>query len=405
MPEPERRRARNRLQQQSRAAGQSLALDWLQHARAPEHATFSKWVLFLDDVYVVSAQKVKQPALIHAHDHILRTHAFGPAQALTKAVSRSPAMIVYLDLQQSKAKSPNENFARELFELFVLGEGHYTENDIKEAARAFTGYRQAGGEFRFARRQHDRGRKTVFGHTGAFDGDQVIDLAYAQPAAATFLPTELARFYLTEDPLPADWIATLGDAWLDDAFDLRALALRFFGSRAFFAPEFRGNAIKSPIQFYLGLLQDLDLDVLPAPRFTLNALRAMGQLPFTPPNVRGWVGGRRWINSTTLAARRQTAAFLIEGLPHNRFNADELRAMEAARAAGHETFFLPPEALIELSEDSPSATVQNWASRWLASPPPPDALAALAELLADADRDETATALTTLLQSPDYQLC
>src|SRR5690606_12550198 len=147
----------------SREAAQNLALDLLQRGRSPEQTAVEKWLLFLGDIYVVSEQKVRRASLLHRHHEILREHAFGPAPALTKAVSRSPAMIVYLDLQQSRRQAPNENFARELFELFVLGEGHYTEADIKQAARAFTGYRQRDGHFQFVRRDHDAGEKTVFG--------------------------------------------------------------------------------------------------------------------------------------------------------------------------------------------------------------------------------------------------
>ena len=405
LSEPEQRKERNQLRQRFRDAGQTLTLDWLQHARSSDSAAFSKWVLFLSDVYVTSEQKVKQVPLLYDHQRILREHALGSAPVLTKAVSRSPAMIVYLDLQQSKAGAPNENFARELFELFVLGEGHYSENDIKEAARAFTGYRQRFGEFGYQRRQADTGSKTIFGATSRFDGDDVIDLAYRQPTAATFLPAEMARFYLSQDPLPVEWITALGKIWRAEKFNLRQLALTFFGSQAFYAPQYRGNAIKSPVQFYLGLLQDLDLDPLPVPRFTLNALRGMGQQVFDPPNVRGWVGGRQWINSTTLAARRQTSRFLVEGLPERLFNADETAAIERAREAGHGPFTLPDERLRDLRQSSPRQTVQAWCARWLPTPPPAAAIDALAELLTDANADDVRTALITLLQSPDYNLC
>src|SRR4029077_9127772 len=137
------------------------------------------WVLFLSDVYVVSAEKIRNTAHLFEHFDILARHGLGPAPALTKAVSRSPAMVIYLDLNQSQRRAPNENFARELFELFVLGEGNYTEQDIKEAARAFTGYRAQplDGGFRYVENQHDPTDKTVFGKTGKFTGDEVIDLA------------------------------------------------------------------------------------------------------------------------------------------------------------------------------------------------------------------------------------
>jgi len=313
---PARQAVQRELNGDFQQAEQDLSVQWLEFAGRPENAVMEKWVLFLSDVYVVSQEKVKNPQLVYAHQETLRTGGLGPAPALTKAVLRSPAMIMYLDLQQSQRGAPNENFARELFELFLLGEGNYTEADIKEAARAFTGYRQNEGVYRFAPGQHDPSNKTIFGHTGPYDGDGVIDLAYTQPAAGRYLAHKLARFYLTDDPVPPEHLAALGEWWHEAAnYDLRWLAQRFFGSRMFFDPAYRGNYIKSPVQFLLGLVQDLDLDITPLPRRTIFPLRLMGQIPFRPPNVRGWVGGRNWINSSTLAARRQTVATLSPPSP------------------------------------------------------------------------------------------
>src|SRR5471032_2786255 len=173
----EKIRAQREIQERARLALQDLSIKWLQQAARPAGAAFAKWVLFLSDVYVISAEKIRNTAHIFEHFDVLARHGLGPAPALTKAVSRSPAMVIYLDLNQSQKRAPNENFARELFELFVLGEGNYSEKDIKEAARAFTGYRAQPfqGAFRYAPGQHDRGPKTVFGQSGPFTGDDVID--------------------------------------------------------------------------------------------------------------------------------------------------------------------------------------------------------------------------------------
>ena len=235
----ERLRAQRELQERSRLAVQELTIKWLQFAAQPEASAAAKWVLFLSDVYVVSAEKVRNAGVIYQHFDILARHGFGPAPALAKAVSRSPAMVIYLDLVQSQIKAPNENFARELFELFLLGEGNYSEADIKEAARAFTGYRaRPDGGFRLDPRQQDLREKTIFGATGKFSGDDVIELAYSQPAAETFLPREMAKFYLGETPLPPSHLAPLGEAWRATGYELRALMRQFFGSRLFFAPDF-----------------------------------------------------------------------------------------------------------------------------------------------------------------------
>ncbi|MGH8021258.1 MAG: DUF1800 domain-containing protein [Opitutaceae bacterium] len=334
----QRKEMRDERRDLERAGYEELGIAWLQRAAEPRHSAAEKFVLFLQDIFVIGFSKVRNPALLHAHQQLLRELGTRSYPELCKAVSRSPAMIIYLDLQQSKAGAPNENFARELFELFTLGEGNYTEDDIKQAARAFTGYRQRAGEFIFQRRAHDAGRKQVFGETGTFDGDQVIDLVFKQPAAATFLPRELVRFYLTDRGIDETHIESLGKTWRSENFNTGALLRRFFTSRMFFEPSFRGGMIKSPVQFQLGLVQDLGLDVAPLPRFTLGSLRQMGQPFFNPPNVRGWVGGQHWINSSTLAARRQLVEFLLRPLPEGRLNADEKAALEAAGKEGRSHF-------------------------------------------------------------------
>lgn len=409
--EQERRRAAREGRERSREALAEFTIQWLQLAAQPENAPAEKWLLFLQDVWVAGFEKVRNAALIYRHQESLRRHALGSYRTLAKAMTRSPAMIVYLDLQQSKAGAPNENFARELFELFTLGEGHYTERDIKEAARAFTGHRQSLGRFTFARRQHDRGTKTIFGRTGRFDGDGVVDLVFAQKAAATFLPREMAKFYLSETPLPEAHLAPLGDWWAQQDFRLAALLGRFFTSRLFFAPEFRGNFIKSPLQFYLGLIQDLAVTPPPLPRRVLAALRQMGQMPFNPPNVRGWVGGRNWINSATLATRRAVVSALLNPIDEDLLNGDERAALRAAGLT-LERCTLSVERL------------EAWAAL-----PPREAAAQLLQLALPARVSDEAllsqfagfldsagapgrvphhalrAALGTLLESPDYQLC
>jgi uncharacterized protein (DUF1800 family) len=408
---PEARRiAQQEARERSREALFDFTIKWLQLASRPVNSPAEKWLLFLSDVWVVGVDKVKNAALIFQHQDILRRHALGSAISLAKAVSRSPAMIVYLDLQQSRPEAPNENFARELFELFTLGEGNYSEADIKQAARAFTGYRQRQGEFAFVQRQHDNGRKTVFGQTGEFNGDEVINLVYRQKAAATFLPKEMARFYLSEHPLPPEHLEALGAWWAGEGFDLRKLAMKFFSSRAFFASAYRDGYIKSPIQFYLGLVQDLDLSVAPLPRQLIGSLRSMGQMPFDPPNVRGWIGGRSWINSATLSARRQLISALLSPLNEDNLNGDEQIELAAAYADGITNFTLDQERLDQWSKLPPSDRARELVRRYvpdLAGTDLERQVAAFLERSAQLSQAPAATraALATLLESPNYQLC
>jgi uncharacterized protein (DUF1800 family) len=429
------------LNQDFQQAEQELVVGWLDFASRPENSVQEKWILFLGDIYVISQEKVRNPQLVHAHQALLREHGYGLAPALTKAVSRSPAMVQFLDLGQSQRGAPNENFARELFELFTLGEGNYTERDIKEAARAFTGYRQQEGEFFFAPRQHDPGSKNVLGRTGNFDGDAVIDLAYAKPAAGAFMPRELVKFYLADDPLPKEHLAALGDWWRTTArYDLRKLAQRFFGSRLFFDPAYRGGFIKSPVQFLLGLHQDLSLDFMPVPRRAAGPLRQMGQIPFRPPNVRGWVGGRNWINSSTLAARRQAVELLFNVPNEANFNADERDAIEAARKEGRGNFSFDEARFASLLELSAAELTDQLLATLLPVKVDEDYRGIIRDFLAaTGPLDDTApppgrrgaargaragqraggprggvlaqrvnrlrNALVTILQSPEYQLC
>lgn len=406
----EKHRVQQDARERSREALFDLTIRWLQLARRPENSPAEKWLLFLSDVWVVGIDKVRNAALIYQHQDSIRRFALGSAVDLAKAMSRSPAMIAYLDLQQNKPGAPNENFARELFELFTLGEGHYTENDIKQAARAFTGYRQRQGEFVFVRRQHDHGRKTVFGQSGRFTGDDVIGLVFKQPAAGTFLPGEMIRFYLGETPLPAGHTAALGAWWAGTGHDLRKLAVKFFSSRAFFAPAYRGNYIKSPLQFYLGLAQDLGLSVAPLPRPLIGSLRAMGQMPFDPPNVRGWVGGRSWINSATLAARRQLISALLSPLDEANLNADEQMELAAAYADGVTNFTLDEARLAEWALLPAADRARELVRRHvpdLAGTKVEHQLATFLERSAQHSPAVAATraALATLLESPNYQLC
>jgi uncharacterized protein (DUF1800 family) len=405
-----RRMAQQKARERSREALFDLTIKWLQLARRPENSPAEKWLLFLSDVWVVGVEKVKNAALIYQHQDYLRKLALGRASNLAKLMSRSPAMIVYLDLQQSKPEAPNENFARELFELFTLGEGNYTENDIKQAARAFTGYRQRQGEFQFTQRQHDNGRKTVFGQSGNFTGDDIIDLVFKQKAAGSFLPGQMVSFYLSEEALPAELTDALGTWWAGENHDLRKLAVKFFTSRVFFAPAFRDGFIKSPIQFYLGLLQDLDLSVAPLPRQLFGALRSMGQMPFDPPNVRGWVGGRSWINSATLAARRQLISALLSPLNEDNLNGDEQLELAAAYADGITNFTLDQARLADWARLPAADRARTLVKRYvpdLAGTDLEHQVASFLERSAQVSQAPAATraALSTLLESPHYQLC
>lgn len=400
-------KARRELQNKQRGIINDLTVAWLKYASYSSYSAYAKWVLFLSDVYVIGADKVRNPLSIYNYFNTLAYFGNKNASSLTKAVSRTPAMIQYLDLNNSTKKAPNENFARELFELFVLGEGNYSEKDIKESARAFTGYKSKQLKFNYSPQTHDGGIKNIFDSAGSYTGDDVIDIAYRQPAAHRFLPQEMVRFYLCENNLPEEYIEEIGRQWRKNNFNLRTLQHTFFGSKLFFSEQFRNNFIKSPIQYYLGTVQDLNLNVSPLARHSVDPLRQMGQLLYFPPNVRGWVGGRNWINSTTLAARHQFVNGLFSKIDARSFNADEQAALKKAEK---EVFVVNEAVFLTLAKNSTKEIINVLTSNFISGDS--TLLAKTLETFIDngppgdpqrARRIQRA--VVALMQSPEYQIC
>lgn len=396
--------ARFRRLQQSTYA--NYGVEWLRFASNPAHSAAEKWVAFLQNTLVVSYNSVRSPHLLFDYQQTLREHALGGYPGLVEAVSKSAAMIQYLDLQQNVAARPNENFARELFELFILGEGNYSERDIKEAARAFTGYRHTRRGFTIIQDVHDRGIKTIFGQTGTWTGDDVIRFAFEQPAAATYLPAAMLRHYLSEEPLPHSYLEELGSRWAASGFSLQWLARTVFCSRIFYHPAMRGTLIKTPNHFLIGLMQDLRLGVRPF-NSTLNHLRAMGQPFFAPPNVRGWVGGKQWMNSGTIAARRQLVQLCFDPINERQLNADDKQALDNARQQGATAFHVDRNRIESLADVPAADLSRHLMAFFLPLLPSPEFNTIIETFLARDDlapSDRLRAAAISLLQSPYYHL-
>lgn len=292
-----------------------LAWWWLGEMRSTNDPLREKLTLFWHGHFATSVQKVRNAYWMWLQNETFRRLGRGPFSALVKAVSRDPAMILWLDLRESRAQHPNENFARELMELFTLGEGNYTEKDVTEAARAFTGYRlqPMTQSFRFARFEHDGTEKEIFGQRGRFDGDAVIDLILAKPACGRFLAAKLWNFFAGEPPAPA-LLDHLAQAWRANGGDTAAFLRHVFRSEAFYAPGVLGAQIKSPVHWLVSNTRVLETD-FPSPLIAFFALRQLGQILFHPPSVKGWDGGRAWISTSTLLARYNLAALFIEPPP------------------------------------------------------------------------------------------
>ena len=284
---------------------------WLQRMRVSGQPLREKMTLLWHGHFATSVTKVKSAWAMWRQNETLRENALGNFGAMVRAMARDPAKIRWLDLQQSKVGAPNENFAREVMELFTLGVGHYTEADVKAGARAFTGHRVTplGQEFVFARRAHDYGPKTFLGKTGNFDGDAVIDIILEQPQCARFIAGRLWEFFAYENPEPGQLDAAAYSLFRG-GYELAPFLGELFRSRAFYSPRAMGTHIKSPVEWLVGMCIDLETD-LPGQPLLDGVLGQLGQSLFQPPNVRGWEGGRAWISSSTLILRYNFAGFLV----------------------------------------------------------------------------------------------
>jgi uncharacterized protein (DUF1800 family) len=292
------------LQQQIRE-GLELRAWWVAEMLATPSPLTERMTLFWHNHFVSSQQKVKLAELMYWQNATLRANALGNFGDLLHAIARDPAMVVYLDNAQNRKGTPNENFAREAMELFTLGEGSYSEQDVKEAARAFTGWSldRTTGRFMFRRFIHDDGTKTVLGRTGNLDGDAVLDILLAQPQTAEFITRKLWREFVSPDIDEAE-VKRIARRFRDSGYDIKVGMYALLTSSAFYAPEHRGVLIKSPVELVVGTLRQFDFrpaDTLP---FAVAAA-GMGQNLFSPPNVKGWPGQETWINSSTLLARKQ----------------------------------------------------------------------------------------------------
>ena len=233
---------------------------------------------------------------------IIRRNALGNFGDLLKKVSRSAAMLNFLNNQQNRKGHPNENFAREVMELFTLGRGHYTEEDIKEAAKAFTGWgATAQGEFIFRKGQHDDGDKTVLRQTGDFDGDDVLDILLEQKQTAKFITQKVYQFFVNDQP-DTEKIEWLTERFFNSKYDIAQLMEDIFTSDWFYEEKNIGTKIKSPIELLAGIQRMLPM-TLENEEALIVLQRILGQMLFYPPNVAGWPGGKTWIDSSTLMLR------------------------------------------------------------------------------------------------------
>ncbi|MBI3845187.1 MAG: DUF1800 domain-containing protein [Planctomycetes bacterium] len=293
------------------AHAQAMREWWLRRMVVTNRPLEEKMTLFWHGLLTSGFREVKSWQLLYDQNEFLRKNALSDFRTLVLGIAKDGAMLRYLDNDKNVRGKPNENFARELLELFTLGVGNYSENDVKEAARALTGWRIGRDGPYLRSRLHDEEWKTILERTGPFGVMGVVDTVLARPAATRHLATCLWAFFAYEDPEPAV-VDALAAELRRTKFDLRSAMRTIFKSDAFYSPRALHGTIKSPVELVVGTLRALEIQPQDARRLSV-ACRDMGQELFQPPNVKGWPGGERWITTSTLVARQNFGRDLVEG--------------------------------------------------------------------------------------------
>lgn len=291
------------------ASGTQLAAWWLARILRTPHPLREKITLFWHNHFATSLAKVQNARYMLGQYRLMYQHALGDFRELLQGMSIDPAMMVWLDTIESKKGKPNENYARELMELFSLGIGHYTEKDIREAAKAFTGYEIKDGRGVFNAKQHDDSVKTVLGKSGAFKAEDIVRICLTQPACPQFIARKMYRFLVSdiENP-PAELIESLAERYKQSDFNTAKLVETILRSNHFFSGDAYRQKVKSPIDYVVGIVRGLEGNVGPLP--LAQSLESLGQVLFAPPSVKGWDGGPAWLNGQTLLFRQNLALAL-----------------------------------------------------------------------------------------------
>ena len=294
---------RQEIRRERRRQGSMAKAWWYAEMLATASPFTERMTLFWHNHFTSSLRKVKIPEMMYRQNQLLRTYALGNFADFLHAVSKDPAMMTYLDTNSNRRKAPNENYARELMELFTLGEGQgYTEADVLEAARALTGWRvDRERGFVYVRDDHDVGAKTFLGETGRLDGDDIVDILLRQERLAVHITEKLWGEFVsdTPDPVEADRLATI---FRDSGYEIRPLVQALLESDAFRDPGNSGSMIKSPTDIIVGTLRVAGYRP-ESPQGLIRAGQTMGQQLMDPPNVKGWAGGLAWIDTALLPER------------------------------------------------------------------------------------------------------
>ncbi len=420
---PEKEKQRRRMRRERNRQTNDLRHWWLERMASGPRPLQEKMTLFWHGHFATSIQKVKSPYLMYKQNEIFRQKGTGKWLDLLTAVSKDPAMLIWLDGARSNRKKPNENFAREVMELFTLGEGNYSEDDIREAARAFTGWSLARNrqEFTYRERMQDPGAKRFFGRAGKFKGEDILEILVRQDQASKFITGKLWRFFVSESlpPRLQDELARrfaghrqVFAPWLKDVFL----------SREFYAPEVMRRQIKSPVQWLTSTVRSLDRS-LPPTVVSQQMLRQLGQFLFEPPNVKGWDGGTAWINTNHLLSRYNFAKDLVEGRYGRGRGKNEyvMTKLTKGEPKGRDAMMerlmqsrlsrMEPvdvsKLLPEIQETPPDQILSQLENRFLSMPLKPSRRETLAQYLQQhpqLNENSLRRAIRLLMCTPEYQL-
>lgn len=377
---------------------------WYQRMVATPRPAEERLTLLWHGHFATSQRVVRDSYLMYKQNQMFREHANGSFADLARGIVRDPAMIKYLNNDRNIARSPNENLARELMELFTLGEGHYSEQDIKQGARALTGYTYDDNDFVFRENRHDDGTKQILGQSGTFDGDDFVSLLLRRRECARFVALKLYDHFVADvgddgGAVPRVYqpaLDALADLVIKHEYELQPVLSTLLKSRHFYDPQIVGRKIKDPTQLAVGTIRSLGTPTR-NDRYVIRSLASMGQVLFEPPSVNGWDGGRSWINTSTLFVRQNLTTYLISGKdPSRPFN---------RKAVGYDPFVL----LAELDQPSDTQAVDYLIDHMVGADLAADRRATLHRFMADRKSGLTVDSLVALLcvitAMPEYQLC
>lgn len=397
-------RMRNEATQNDRKQLAEMRKWWLQRMIETPRPLEERLTLFWHGHFATGYRTIEDSWHMFRQNQFFRANAAGNFGDLARGIIRDPAMLRYLDNNRNRRRQPNENLARELMELFTMGEGRYSERDIKEGARALTGYTFEDDAFVLTANEHDGGAKTILGRTGSWDGDDFVRLILESKATSEFIALKLYRAFVSDLPGPPSkdrqrFIEALARRLRDTRYALRPVLKALFRSEHFHDPEHQAAMIKSPVQLIVGAIRSLH-----TPTRELSALASaselMGQDLFQPPSVKGWDGGRAWINTATLFVRQNVMIYLMTGVRPAAFQWE-----------GDSAEFDPMHLVAHLGERaSDPVTVVDYLLRFmLGTAPAPDRSEVLLAFLRERgnriDRDRLVGVLCLIAAMPEYQLC